>query len=161
MRNKARGSDCERLFARVFRDLGFIFCETTRLMSKGLDNCKIDLVHLPWNVQIKGGVQKGMIPSKVFLQIEETLKKQFPPTSEHHSKPLVLIHRKKIYSKNCDDDLVYLTKEFYNTVPSCPTLGSRKYRSIPDGHKYNNLVIIRFADFIEHYVKLKYEINQC
>ena len=55
--NKRKGHNAERYYCNLFKELGFEFCTTARLASRLYDNAKIDLVNLPYNLQIKAGVQ--------------------------------------------------------------------------------------------------------
>ncbi len=93
--NKRKGSDAERLYAKIFRDdLGFSHCKTSRMGSKLHDDAGIDLIFLPFNVQIKAGYDKGLNASKELIYIEEKMAELFPPTSIEHDLPKILIHRK-------------------------------------------------------------------
>lgn len=120
---KRRGSDAERLYAKVFRDLGFTFVQTSRYGSRVHDDAGIDLINLPINVQIKCGKQRGMNPSAVIKDIKERISTMFPKKSEEHAKPLVVIHRKEVgRGKKRDeaDDLVHMSfedfKKFLNMI---------------------------------------------
>ena len=93
--NKRKGSDAERLYAKIFRDdLGFSHCVTSRMGSKMHDDAGIDLLFLPFNVQIKAGYDKGLNASRELLYIENKMLDLFPETSLEHSLPKILIHRK-------------------------------------------------------------------
>jgi hypothetical protein len=115
MNNKKRGSDAERLYAKIFRNLGFENCITSRYGSRYHDDLGIDLLNLPVNVQIKYGFQRGMIPSKVLQDVDERIKKS-KLSKEEKIKPLILIHSKQVGKGNKRtefDDLVILTfKDF-------------------------------------------------
>lgn len=93
-RNKRKGSDAERLYVKKFKDLGFKHCRTSRQGSKLHDDAGIDLIFIPFNVQIKAGYDSGLNYSKELKYIEDKMVELFPPTSPEHSLPKILIHRK-------------------------------------------------------------------
>ena len=109
--NRKRGHDAERYYAKVFYDMGFTFCKTSRLASRLLDNCKVDLYGLPYNIQVKGGKHKNLNPRRVLNQMRELLALNFPPHDPVHSYPSFIIHRRMIYSNQNDDDIVYYLKD--------------------------------------------------
>lgn len=90
--NKNKGSNAERLYASIFRELGFLDCQTSRFCSKKLDNSGIDLTDIPFNIQIKAGKQKGLNAGKELLYVETKKNLMFSETNEVHSKPILLIH---------------------------------------------------------------------
>lgn len=113
--NKRKGNNCERKYRLIFRDLGFTHCETSRYASKLLDACKIDLVNLPFNLQIKAGKQKNMNPGKelslMFVAISENL------TAEFKSLPCFLLHEKEVLKgkrRTEDDTIVYFSLKQFN-----------------------------------------------
>lgn len=109
--NKRKGSNAERLYAKLFRELGFSFCQTARYGSRLTDDAGIDLINLPYNVQIKAGYHKGMNPGRVLDVIDERLPELFPPEDQIHNKINILIHRNQIgpgKKRVPEDDLVYL-----------------------------------------------------
>ena len=94
--NKRKGSDAERYYAKIFREIGFTHCKTARLGSKLLDDAGIDLVFLPFNVQIKAGKQVGLNPSKELRYMQDRMIELFPPTSQEHKFPKLVIHKKEV-----------------------------------------------------------------
>lgn len=103
--SRTKGHSAEREFAKIFQELGFEFCKTSRLASRLLDNSDVDLSGLPFNIQIKSGY-KGARPKadEIFLAMKESLKKNFPPEDKVHSLPKVLIH--KLDGYKCENELV-------------------------------------------------------
>ena len=93
--NKRKGSSAERYYAKFFRELGFTFCETARFGSKKHDNAKIDLLYIPFNVQIKAGVQKNMNPGKELFMMATSITAMFPPEDEVSKRPCLLFHYKQ------------------------------------------------------------------
>jgi predicted glycosyltransferase len=117
--NKRKGSDAERLYAKVFRDLGFSFVQTSRYGSRIHDDAGIDLINLPINVQIKAGRQKGMNPSAVIADIKQRISQMFPKKSEEHTNPLVVIHRKEVgrgKKRGEVDDIVHMSFEDFKKL---------------------------------------------
>ena len=94
--NKRKGSDAERFYAGIFKSVGFTHCKTSRLGSKLHDNAGIDLIFLPFNVQIKAGKQAGLNTSRELLYMQERMKELFPSTSPEHSYPKLVIHKKEV-----------------------------------------------------------------
>ncbi len=93
--NKRKGSTAERYYAKFFRELGFTFCETSRFGSKKHDNAKIDLLYIPFNVQIKAGIQKNMNPGKELFMMSTSISAMFPPEDEVFKRPCILFHYKQ------------------------------------------------------------------
>lgn len=98
-RNKRKGSTIERYYAKFFRDTGveaFSHCKTSRMGSKLHDDAGIDLIFLPFNVQIKAGIQKGMKPVEELRLMKERMKELFPDKSIEHDLPKIVIHYKDV-----------------------------------------------------------------
>jgi|SRR5210317_1602053 len=117
--NRTKGHNAEREFRTEFRALGYLNCETSRYASRKHDDCKVDLVGIPFNVQIKAGKQRGMNPSKVLLDMEEALKEGFPADKHEHDKIKVLIHKKdgkRGRPRTQYDDLVTITWEDFKRL---------------------------------------------
>ena len=90
-RNRTAGQNYERQLAKEFRDLGFSFCKTSRQASKLLDDCKVDLYGIPYNVQAKN-VQSSVKYKEIFDSMAELLAKKMP---ERLPFPNVIFHKKK------------------------------------------------------------------
>jgi hypothetical protein len=90
--NKRKGSNAERYYAKYFRELGHTHCQTARLASKLHDNAKIDLVFIPFNIQIKAGTQKNMNAGKELFFMKSAISAMFPKDDTVHSKPCLLFH---------------------------------------------------------------------
>ena len=93
--NKRKGHDAERYYCNIFKELGFTFCTTARLGSRLYDNAKIDLINLPFNVQIKAGIQKSMNPGKELFSMNQMIKALFPAEDDVHNRASLLIHKKE------------------------------------------------------------------
>lgn len=93
--NRRKGHVAERYYMNFFKALGFESCSTARFSSRKHDNAKIDLVDIPFNIQIKSGVQKNMNPGKELFMMESSIKAMFSSGDEVFSKPLLLFHYKQ------------------------------------------------------------------
>jgi len=93
--NRTKGHNLEREIARMFRDeLGHKFAKTSRLASRILDNCKVDIAGIPFLIQTKAGYAKARPKAEViFQEIEDSLKENFPQSDPVHNYPKVLIHK--------------------------------------------------------------------
>jgi len=108
--SRNKGHNCERDFAKKFRDLGFEFCKTSRQASRLLDDSGIDLSGIPLNVQIKSGYKKARPKAdELFKGMKEVLSKNFPPGDGIHKYPKVLIH--KLDGMAQENQLVTMTWE--------------------------------------------------
>lgn len=159
--NKRKGSNAERYYVNKFKELGFDFCKTARLASKLHDDAKIDIVFIPYNIQIKAGKQASLNPGRELLALSEAIKKLFPPGHEVHDKSLVLIHyeevgrgktRKPIHEK------VYMTKlqfEYFKKKNKKLTYIEEKVlrKDIPED--FRTIVYMTFYDFVEQIVNKK------
>ncbi len=118
--NKRKGSDAERFYANIFKDLGYEHCKTSRLGSKLHDDAGIDLIFLPFNVQIKAGKQAGLNASRELDYIQTRMKELFPSTSLEHSYPNILIHKKAVgqgKKRKDTDEIVSMTfKDFVKII---------------------------------------------
>jgi len=117
--NKRKGSDAERYYAKIFKNLGFSYCVTSRYGSRIHDDAGIDLINLPFNVQIKAGKQKNMNVSKVLHEITNRIKNMFPSIAPEHNRPLVLIHRKEVgrgRKRNNFHDIVSMSFEDFKKI---------------------------------------------
>lgn len=149
-KNKHKGSHAERFYAQVFRDLGFDYCITSRQGGRIYDNAGIDIMNIPFNVQIKAGIQKNMSPGKVLFNVDSQIKALFPETSEVRTYPIILIHRPKPFSSNTNEDTVYYTykqhlkfKEINNNLRYIET----KQRKDVYFNEYSKIVKVSFEDF--------------
>ncbi len=117
--NRAKGHNAERYYAKIFQDLGFTFCKTSRASSRMMDDAGIDLNFLPFNIQIKAGYPKGLNEFKTLEIISERLPLLFPPFDEVHKKPNILIHKKNVgrgKKSKSTDELVFLWSQDYKKL---------------------------------------------
>lgn len=162
--NRRKGHNAERYYAKLFKDLGFEFCVTARLGSRLYDNAKIDLINLPFNVQIKAGMQKSMNAGKELFNMKNMIIALFPPEDDVHKKPCFLIHKKDIGRGNerrPEHELVYMSRkqfEVYQVKDENlkPHL-SKEFKYDLDS-EFKSMVAITFETFknkilIKHFLK--------
>lgn len=118
--NKQKGSDAERFYAKIFREMGFDKCVTSRYGSRIHDDAAIDLINLPFNLQIKAGKQKALVPSNVLIDMSERIIQKFPLSYPEHNQPNVVLHKKEVVrgKKRTEfDEIVTMTfKDFKKLI---------------------------------------------
>lgn len=129
-RNKRKGSDAERYYAKKFREkLNYTHCKTARLGSRLHDDAGIDLIFIPFNIQIKAGKQVGLNVSKELLNMKEKMKELFPESSPEHNLPKLVIHKKEVGRGNKRgefDEIVSLSfKDFCKIVLQIQSLENK------------------------------------
>lgn len=118
-RNRTLGHNAERFYAKLFKELGFSHCVTARYGSRIHDDAGIDLINLPFNVQIKAGKQRAMNPSKVLSYMKERIKELFPKTAPEHDMVNITIHRKDVgrgKKRQEFDDIVHISFKDFNKL---------------------------------------------
>lgn len=91
---RRKGFNAEREYARLFRELGFPLCKTSRYGSKLHDDAGIDLVNLPLNVQIKAGKQQGLHIPSLIAELKLRIRGMFPKSALEQENPMVIIHHR-------------------------------------------------------------------
>lgn len=117
--NRRKGHNAERFYAKVFKDLGFSHCVTSRYGSRIHDDAGIDLINLPINVQIKAGKQRAMNPSQVLSYMKDRIKELFPKSSPEKDRVSIVIHRKEVgrgRKRNEFDDVVHMSFKDFNKL---------------------------------------------
>lgn len=109
-KNRTKGHILERRVASKFRELGYTFAKTSRQASRLLDDSKVDIAFVPFNVQCKKGYAKGLNYTNIFLETKEALKKNFPPTDLVHNNPCVVLHDK---GRKNEEKLVVMEEESF------------------------------------------------
>lgn len=90
--NRTKGHNAERKYAKLFRELGYPYTQTSRYASRMHDDAGIDLVGLPYNIQVKAGEQRGMKPWRVIKEMKEAIAKLFPNDAREHDHPNIVVH---------------------------------------------------------------------
>jgi hypothetical protein len=95
--SRDKGHRFERDLCKLFREKYPKVC-TSRASSRALDECKIDLNNLPFNIQAKNGYENKIFDFKKLKDISyNLLKEKFEGVllKEYLNKPFLLIHKKK------------------------------------------------------------------
>lgn len=109
-RNRVAGHNLERRIAKKFKHLGYKYAKTSRQASRLLDDSKVDIAFVPFNVQCKKGYKKGLNYTNIFLEMKECLKNNFPPEDVVHTYPCVIIHDK---DRKKEDKLVVIEEDTF------------------------------------------------
>ena len=162
--NKRKGSDAERFYATLFQELGFSYCITARLGGRLYDNAGIDLMNIPYNIQVKGGNHKNLSPGQSLFNMHNQINSLFPETSEVRDYPIILIHRPFIYKKDTGDDVVYYTleqhKRFQEDIKNPHfEYSSIKVRKIMINSEFGKIVKVPFDSFKENVLLYKNNKN--
>lgn len=108
-RNREVGHRYERKWAKIFRQLGYEHCRTTRQASRLLDDCGVDLAFIPYLFQCKH-VAAGINYSALIKDIETKINKNLPPNSPETQYPVIVAHRK---GKKEEEELIVMkAKDF-------------------------------------------------
>lgn len=117
--NRTKGHNAERIYATAFKELGFDKCVTSRYGSRIHDDAAIDLINVPFNVQIKAGKQKAMKPEEVLKDISIRIMDKFPKTAPEHNYPNIVIHRREVgpgKRRGPFDDIVTMSFEDFTKI---------------------------------------------
>ena len=95
-KNKSMGSVGERYFRDEFRDIGHTKCVTSRLGSRLHDNVGVDLIFIPYNVQVKVGIQSGLNVRRELINMTEKMLETFPENSVEFTYPRLVIHKRPV-----------------------------------------------------------------
>lgn len=100
----------EKYFVEQFIGMGYIQCIESKNSSKIMDSAKIDLLNLPFNIQIKSGNQKNMNPGKELFEMSNIIKSMFPESESVRKKDNYLIHKKQ------SREDVYMSLKTFNKI---------------------------------------------
>ena len=117
--NRVKGFNAERLYAGKFRNMGYLKCITSRQGSRIHDDSGIDLIFIPYNVQIKAGKQRGLNPIEVLKNMELRMKENFPEDNQVFKQPNIVILRKEVgkgIKRTKYDDVVILAFEDFEEL---------------------------------------------
>jgi hypothetical protein len=103
-RNREVGHRYERKWAKIFRQLGYSYCKTSRQASRLLDDCGVDLAFIPYLFQCKH-VASGINYSKLIKDIETNVQEHLPPSSPEQKYPVVVAHRR---GKKPEEELIVM-----------------------------------------------------
>lgn len=161
MSSKSRriGHDAERYYANVFKKLGYKYCVTSRYGSRIFDDAKIDLIFIPFNIQIKAGVQKSLNPGKELKLMREKINEFFPKDEKVHDKPCLVIHKKPIGRGKKETEfhqMVYMTflqfSKFKKRFKNFTFLKEKIYKREKD-EEFKHIVSMTFSYFKNKIIK--------
>lgn len=109
-RNRNSGHTYERKWAKIYRDLGYTYCKTSRQASRLLDNSKVDLSFIPFNHQCKK-VKAKINYFELLKEIEAALKSNYPPEDLQLTYPIIISHY-----KDRNEEIVVMTAESYINI---------------------------------------------
>tara|TARA_R110002096_G_C14351947_1_gene703178 strand:+ start:266 stop:685 length:420 start_codon:yes stop_codon:yes gene_type:complete len=117
--NRRKGHNAERHYANWFKQLGYKLCQTSRYGSRLYDDCGIDLINIPFLVQVKAGKQKNLNIISELKNIKEKVAENFPKESREQELPRMLIHRKDVgrgRKRTSYDDIITMTAEDFKIL---------------------------------------------
>lgn len=116
-KNRSKGIRGELYYKNEWKILGFDKCITSRKGNRLADDCGIDLLNIPFNVQIKSGEHKNLNVRQILEYMDVKIKEHFIDDEmlyNEFDKPNLLIH-KKLSGKLNYRQIVYITKkDFYS-----------------------------------------------
>lgn len=93
MNQRTKGHNFERWICKLFRENLNHDCKTTRSLSKGLDDCGIDVVGTDVIIQAKAGYENRRPRfEEIYKSIKERIDLRYGKTHRLHEYPIVLIH---------------------------------------------------------------------
>ena len=117
--NKRKGSNAERYYVNLFKEMGYDKCVTARYGSRIHDDAGIDLINIPFNIQIKAGKQKGLNPVSTLMDIKGRIERMFPKENREHDYPTILIHKKEVgkgKKRTEFDEVVIMTFSYFKKL---------------------------------------------
>jgi len=156
--NKRKGSNAERHYVKLFRELGYDFCETARFASKKHDNAKIDLVGIPFNIQVKAGIQQGLNAGKELFSMETCIKTMFPEDDQVNDYPCLLFHYKQgIPGKKrvSEDEMVYMSLVQFDIFNNKTKNKNLKYLNLKEfkgslSSEFKTVISMTLKYFLKH-----------
>jgi len=111
-RNKTKGNTLEQQVARDMRSL-YPFAKTTRMTSKLLDDCKIDLSGVPFLIQCKAGYNTVKPRyERLYLEMKSLIKQNYPDTHAVHRTPYILVHKMNGTKGKTEPELFQVTMTY-------------------------------------------------
>lgn len=111
--SRRKGHNAERQRVLKFIKLGFDKCKTSRYASRILDDSKVDLAFIPYNVQMKA-VKSAISYQKIFEEMDTLLKENFPESDPVSSNPSVIIHDRG--RKKTQKFVVMMEDDWFNLI---------------------------------------------
>lgn len=159
----AKGHHAENIYVSYFQKLGFTQCANSALVNEAYDRAKIDLVGIPFNIQIKTGKQPQMHPCRVLFEMDACIKTDFKKSNPDYRKPRLLLRRLNVKGKTRqpESELIYMSKKQFDKFKAKnPNL---EYLSINENayytqSEYKTIVCMTLKYFTEEVI-LKLYVN--
>jgi hypothetical protein len=90
-KNRRAGHNYERKCTNYFKELGFLRARTSRQASRLLDDAKVDIAYIPFNVQCKA-VDSNMNYLTLIDEINVKIKELVPERKDY---PTIVFHKRK------------------------------------------------------------------
>jgi len=152
--NQLKGDKGENFYVSYFQKLGYKNCKKANKKSL-YDSVGIDLINIPYLIQIKTGIQKNMNPGKVltlmFAQIQNNISKTHTIIEENFN--LFLIHHKE---NNIKDDIIYMSLDtyiYYVELYGEIVIIKNLFREIETQSEFNKIVGISMIEFEKKVLK--------
>lgn len=162
--NKMMGSNAERMYSKLFRDLGFKHCVPSRHISKKHDNAKIDLMNIPFNVQVKAGKQTNMNPGKELLSMQHCIDLMFTKGEDAVTiSPNVLFHYMPVAREQerlPEHEIVYMSLQqfdIYRSEGSKMEYLSMKEFKFDLNSEFKTIVCVTLEVFIKEIIIKHYQ----
>lgn len=92
--SKAKGGTLERLVVNDLKPI-FPFAKTSRLSSRLLDNCDVDINNIPFLIQCKCGYNNIRFKfEEMYRETKRLIAMNFPPDDPKQNYPYILIHQR-------------------------------------------------------------------
>ena len=109
---RSKGHTLERKVANDLK-IFFPYSRTVRNAGREIDNCGIDIVGVPFNIQIKNGYNKIRFKFEdEFKYTVDKLKLVYPQDDKIHKYPYVFIHKKTGIKGKIQPELFQVTMTY-------------------------------------------------
>jgi hypothetical protein len=92
--SRRRGHTLERRIVNKLKELGYSKARTSRQASRLLDDSKVDIALVPFNIQCKKGYPNGINYVTILEEMETALKENYPEDDMQLTYPPIIIHDK-------------------------------------------------------------------
>jgi hypothetical protein len=92
--NAVKGHNLERAIINDLKKIGYDWAKSSRISSRRLDNCKIDINDIPLNIQAKA-TQMRPNYQQLYEECIPLIDKEYPPkdAKELKKKPYIVVHK--------------------------------------------------------------------
>ncbi len=153
--NQLKGLKGEEFYVDCFKNIGY---ETCKRAEKGslYDAIGIDLINIPYLIQIKTGIQKNMNPGKIltllYAQLNNNIDKNHTILKENFN--LFVIHHREV--NDLSNDIIYMSLDTYHYYLTKYTNIEIEYSNIRDSKlqsEFNKIIGINMNEFYNKVLK--------